>query len=93
MPSSTDDTTLDDFMSVSAFIKRYPDLATTNKIQWWLFRKEHTGILRADAMVKRCGRWYVCVPRFKNWLANGAPPMLEQQYERERRVKKKKARR
>lgn len=67
-----DDIGLDDIQTFDAFCKRYPDIANDARLRWWIFHRKTNGIEKSGAIVKRGGRWYVVVPRLKNWLLQAA---------------------
>jgi hypothetical protein len=71
--ASASEIRLDDILPLNAFCKRYPDLATVSGLQWLLFRQETNGIVRSGALVKRNNRWFVCIPKYRDWLLNGPP--------------------
>jgi methylase of polypeptide subunit release factors len=64
------DTGLDDLMVATKFLKRYPDLITERHFRWLVFQRENNGLAEHGAVLKRAGRWYVDVPRFRDWLLN-----------------------
>ena len=59
---------LDDLMQVPRFVKRYPDLTSENHIRWLIFKRDLNGLNSSGAIIKRAGRWYVNIPRFRAWL-------------------------
>jgi hypothetical protein len=63
---------LDDIHAFDAFCKRYPDIANEARLRWWIFHRKSNGIEKSGAVVKRAGRWYVVVPRMKNWILEAA---------------------
>lgn len=67
-----DDVEMDDIQSINAFLKRYPDIADEARLRWWLFNRRTNGLEKSSAVIKRAGRWYVLVPRFKSWLLDSS---------------------
>ena len=65
---SADQVALDDIQSLDAFCKRYPDVANEARLRWWIYHRTVNGLQDSGAVVKRAGRWYVVVPRLKDWL-------------------------
>jgi hypothetical protein len=64
----TDDIRLDDFVELSRFLERFPDIADEPRMRWWIYNRRANGIEEAGAVVKRTGRWYVVVPRLRDWM-------------------------
>ena len=62
------ETNLDDVMQVPRFVKRYPDLTSDNHIRWLIFKRDTNGLSDSGALIKRAGRWYIHIPRFRKWL-------------------------
>ena len=65
---SDDDLNLDDIQSLEAFTKRYPDIANDARLRWWIFHRKCNGLEQSGALIKRSGRWFIVVPRMKDWL-------------------------
>jgi hypothetical protein len=63
-----DDIGLDDIQTFDAFCKRYPDITNEARLRWWIYHRASNGLEKSGAIVKRAGRWYVVVPRMKNWI-------------------------
>ena len=61
---------LDDWKTISALAKRYPDVMTEDQLRWAIFRREQNGLAKSGALSKKGKRWYVCIPRFLNWLTD-----------------------
>ena len=61
-------TALDDIMSLKNFVKRYPDLATEQQVRWAIFQREHNGLRKSGAILKRGGRIFIVVPKYREWL-------------------------
>lgn len=59
---------LDDIQSLEAFIKRYPDIAAEARLRWWIFHRKSNGLQESGALIKRSGRWFIVLPRLKDWL-------------------------
>lgn len=59
---------LDDLMTVKAFCRRFPDLATEDQVRWWIYRREANGLKDFGAVTKKGRKWLVVLPRFKAWL-------------------------
>ena len=66
-----DEVTLDDLMSLTAFVRRYSDIANEPRARWWIFHRESNGLAKSGALVKRGGRWFFVVPKFRDWLMSG----------------------
>jgi hypothetical protein len=67
-----DEIRLDEIQSFDAFCKRYPDIANEARLRWWIYHRQANGLQASGAIVKRAGRWYIVVPRIKNWLLQAA---------------------
>ena len=70
--SDYDDVRLDDIKSLDAFCEKFPDIADEPRIRWWIFHRKSNGLEASGAIIKRSGRWFVIVPRMKNWLLRAA---------------------
>jgi hypothetical protein len=68
---ATDDLRLDDIVELPKYVERYPDQTNEARLRWFIFNRERNGIEKAGAVVKRLGRWYVVVPRMRDWLLRG----------------------
>ena len=62
---------LGEVMSLRAFAKQHPDLATEGALRWWIHQRENNGIVRSGALVKRAGRWFVVAPKMHDWILSG----------------------
>lgn len=69
--SATEQVSLDDLMSLTAFVRRYSDIANEPRARWWIFHRETNGLAKSGALVKRGGRWFFVVPKFRDWLIAG----------------------
>ena len=61
-------TSLDSLKTVKAFLARYPDLVNENQLRWQIFQRHTNGLADSGAIVKRGGRWFVCVPHYCDWI-------------------------
>ena len=68
----THDIGLDEIQSLDAFCNRYPDIANEARLRWWIFHRQANGLQKSGAIVKKAGRWYVVVPRLKDWILQSA---------------------
>jgi hypothetical protein len=66
--AQADDIGLEDIKSLDAFFNRYPDIADESRARWWIFHRKSNGLEASGALVKRAGRWFVVVPRLRDWL-------------------------
>lgn len=66
-----EDIGLDDIQSFDAFCARYPDIANEARLRWWLFHRKSNGLAASGAVIKKSGRWFVVLPRMKNWILAG----------------------
>jgi len=71
-PSPVVDIGLNDILAFNVFCERYPEIADQPRLRWWIFHRRVNGLESSGAVVKRQGRWFVIVPRMKDWLLNGA---------------------
>ena len=71
MPRTDDDVRLDDVAELPKFVERYPDLVNESRLRWWIYTREENGIERAGAALKRGGRWFIVVPKLRDWLLRG----------------------
>ena len=60
-----------DVCTLKHFIAHNAHLATENQVRWWIFKKGSNGIEAAAALVKKGGRWYVNIPKLKEWILAG----------------------
>jgi hypothetical protein len=67
----TSDIELDDIQTLNAFCRRYTDLTDEARMRWAIFNRQSNGLAKSGAIVKRQGRWYVVVPRMKDWILTG----------------------
>lgn len=61
-------TELDDIMALTPFVQRYPDLISEQQIRWQIFKRTQNGLADSGAISKRGGKWYIVIPRFRQWL-------------------------
>jgi hypothetical protein len=61
---------LDEIMSLSRFLERYPDLFTENQIRWLYFHRKINGLEQSGAVIKRNGRLFVVIPRIRTYLVD-----------------------
>ena len=66
--ADTDEIALQDIVSFDAFHKKFPDIANESRLRWWIFHRKANGLEASGAIIKRAGRWFVVVPRLRNWL-------------------------
>jgi hypothetical protein len=66
--SLSDTIRLDDLVELQKFTERYPDVASEARIRWWTHTRASNGIESSGAVVKRMGRWFVVVPRMRDWI-------------------------
>ncbi len=60
---------LDDVMSVKAFVRRYPDLGKSEKaVRWDIFNAAHNGLDSHGAVLRKGRRTFIVVPLYRNWL-------------------------
>ena len=59
---------LDDIMLLTSFVHRYPDLISEQQIRWQIFKRTHNGLGDSGAISKRGGKWYIVIPKFRQWL-------------------------
>lgn len=59
---------LDDLMTVPAFLRRYPDIQTEQGLRWQIFNRDKNGLKDSGAIVKKGGRWFVNLPRYRDWV-------------------------
>ena len=64
----TDDIGLEDIVSFDAFHKQFPNIANESRLRWWIFHRRSNGLEASGAIIKRSGRWFVIVPRLRNWI-------------------------
>jgi hypothetical protein len=46
-------------------------LGNETQWRWRIFNRTHNGLTDSGAIVKRSGRWYVVLPRLRDWLLEG----------------------
>ena len=63
-----DDIDLEDIVSFEAFHKQFPNIANESRLRWWIFHRKSNGLEASGAIIKRAGRWFVVVPRLRNWI-------------------------
>ena len=59
---------LEDIVSFDAFHKQFPNIANESRLRWWIFHRKSNGLEASGAIIKRAGRWFVVVPRLRNWI-------------------------
>lgn len=59
---------LDDIMALTAFVERYPDIVSEQQIRWQIFKRTSNGLADSGAISKRGGKWYIVIPKFRQWL-------------------------
>lgn len=60
---------LDDVMSVKAFVRRYPDLDQTEKaVRWDIYNAAHNGLAEYGAVIRKGRRTFLVVPKYRDWL-------------------------
>jgi hypothetical protein len=62
---------MDDFKTIPAFCKRYPDVTNEQQLRWAVWKRDQNGLAQAGAVFKRGGRWYVLVPKYIDWILSG----------------------
>lgn len=62
---------MDDVIPLNVFAERHSDICTMPQLRWWIFNRHENGIESGGAIVKKAGRWYVVVPKFRDWLLAG----------------------
>ena len=50
---------------------RTKHLGTETQWRWRIFNRSHNGLAESGAIVKRSGRWYVVLPRLRDWFVSG----------------------
>lgn len=63
---------LGDVLPLNTFVEQNPQLVTERRMRWLIFNRETNGLKESGALSKRAGRWYVIVPRFTEFLIQGA---------------------
>ena len=66
--TSAADIDLKDIVSFDAFHTQYPNIANESRLRWWIFHRQSNGLEASGALIKRAGRWFVVVPRLRNWI-------------------------
>jgi len=59
---------LEDIVSFDVFVKKHSNIANESRLRWWIFHRKSNGLEASGAIIKRAGRWFVVLPRFRNWL-------------------------
>lgn len=62
---------MDDVSTLQHFCKDHPNVATENQMRWWIFHRDSNGIESSGAVVKKGGRWYVNIPKLREWILAG----------------------
>lgn len=65
-------TQLDDWKRLDVFCRRYADLTDEQRLRWMIHKRNYNGLANSGAISKRAGRWFIHVPRFRDWLESGA---------------------
>ena len=68
-----DEVDLDDIQELGSFLRRYPDIANEPRARWWIYQRKINGLESSGAVIKRSGRWFVVVPRLRDWLLRTRP--------------------
>ena len=66
--TSTDGIELDLILPLEKFCERFSDLTTEPRMRWLIFNRAANGLETSGAIVRRCDRWHVVVPRYRDWL-------------------------
>ena len=59
---------MDDIMALTVFCERYPDIVTEQQIRWQIFKRNQNGLADSGAISKKGGKWFVVIPKFRQWL-------------------------
>lgn len=70
-PQVDDDIGIGDINALEPFIENNPELVNEHRMRWLIFNRKSNGLEASGAIIKRAGRWYIVVPRFKNWILIG----------------------
>ena len=62
---------MDDIQTLQYFIEHNSHLASENQVRWWIFNRETNGIESHGAIVKKGRRWYVNLPKLREWILEG----------------------
>ena len=73
---SNEHPSLDDALSLKAFVRRYPDIfdgetdteRAMAKMRWLIFKRKQNRLEESRAVIKREGKWYVVCSRFRDWF-------------------------
>ena len=41
------------------------------QLRWQIFNREHNGLQESGSVTKKGGKWYVVIPRYRDWLLDG----------------------
>lgn len=66
--ASADNINIEDIKAFDVFVEKNPDLTNDARMRWLIFNRKSNGLAASGAIIKRAGRWYVVVPRFRDWL-------------------------
>ena len=72
-----DDINIEDIKSLDSFIEKNPDFTNEARMRWLIFNRKSNGLEASGAIIKRAGRWFVVVPRLKNWLLRDTAPAAQ----------------
>ena len=62
---------MDDIEALPHFVENHPNVASENQIRWWIYQREQNGIERFGAVVKKGRRWFVNLPKLREWILAG----------------------
>jgi hypothetical protein len=62
---------MDDIQALKHFCETHEHVANENQMRWWIFHRQSNGIESSGAIVKKGGRWFVNVPKFREWILAG----------------------
>jgi hypothetical protein len=62
---------VDDILHINIFLKRYPDVLTPGQLRWFIFHRDTNGIESSGAVFMKGRRWYVCLPKLREWMLAG----------------------
>jgi hypothetical protein len=66
--TAPEQTAMDDIMSLTQFVKRYPDIVTEQQIRWQIFKRNQNGLADSGAITKKGGKWFIVIPNYRAWL-------------------------
>ncbi len=62
---------MDDISSLKHFARSHPNIANENQLRWWIFKRDTNGIESSGAIIKKQNRWYVNIPKLREWILQG----------------------